>query len=373
MSKAIRIFSLVFVFSFLTWGMLYAGALKQVPRKSLIFWEVEPSAFPDTTVSSLSEGVDPTITWPSGRSAFKSKESKKASSRAHFQVKPLQVGLKGYDNPKKGATDIRVAPFNLKVIPAEAIERMPVTDIEDILADQVGVVQMRRPGYEGFYFHGGRRDEVTYLLDGVDITDPFSHSLGITLDKDAISQIWLYPGWFPAEYGGAMSGVVDISTKDETERYKGTIEYGSDGILKDGANHLGYNRVRFNLGGPLPTAFKSNFFLSGNLWNADNWSPGIVPKPHNDKDQRNIFAKLSLRPVDNLKLTIGGSSAYERYHLYDHQRSRGDWLKDGPLYEDGNSLVYLRLNHSLNQNISYTLNLSALFHKFGDVLLRCMG
>jgi len=200
--------------------------------------------------------------------------------------------------------------------------------------------------------------EVSYLLDGVEVTDPFTNSLGITLDKGAICQISLYPGWFPAEYDGAMSGIVNITTKDGTDRYKGAIEYGFDGMLKDGANRLGYNRIRFNLGGPLPTTFKSNFFLSGNLWDADNWSPGILPKPHNDRAQRDIFAKLGLRPLNNLRLTIGGNWAYEKFHLYDHQRSRGDWLKDGPLCEDCNSLIYLSLNHSLSQNISYTLNLS---------------
>ena len=216
---------------------------------------------------------------------------------------------------------------------------------------------MLRPGYEGLYFHGGGPNEVTYLLDGVDVTDPFFHSLGITLDKAIISQISLYPDWFPAEFGEATSEVVNIITKEEVDRYRGRIEYGSDGMLKDEANRLGYNRVRFILGGTLPTAFKSSFFLSGNLWKADNWSPGILPKPHNDKDQKNIFVKLTLSPLDNLKLTIGGSSARERFHLYDHPRSRGNWLKDGPLYEDGNSLAYFSLVHSLNHDISYSLKL----------------
>jgi len=210
--------------------------------------------------------------------------------------------------------------------------------------------------------------EVSYLLDGVEVTDPFTNSLGITLDKGAICQISLYPGWFPAEYDGAMSGIVNITTKDGTDRYKGAIEYGFDGMLKDGANRLGYNRIRFNLGGPLPTTFKSNFFLSGNLWDADNWSPGILPKPHNDRAQRDIFAKLGLRPLNNLRLTIGGNWAYEKFHSYNsggskhhssvHRRSHGNWLKDSYLYEQGNSEMSFNLTYQPTANTFCTIDLA---------------
>jgi outer membrane receptor protein involved in Fe transport len=67
-----------------------------------------------------------------------------------------------------------------------------------------------------FNLRGGDQDEVLVLVDGAEIYDPFhvrdlSRAFS-TIDAEAVGSVELLSGGYPAEYGGRMSGVVDIST-----------------------------------------------------------------------------------------------------------------------------------------------------------------
>jgi len=67
-----------------------------------------------------------------------------------------------------------------------------------------------------FNIRGGEEDEAVVLLDGAEIYDPF-HVKDLvrafsTIDVEAIGSVDILTGGFPAEYGGRMSGVIDIGT-----------------------------------------------------------------------------------------------------------------------------------------------------------------
>jgi len=88
-----------------------------------------------------------------------------------------------------------------------AIRRIPGAASDDITAR--------------FNIRGGEEDEVVVLLDGAEIYDPF-HVKDIvrafsTIDVEAIGSVDVLTGGFPAEYGGRMSGVIDIGTLSPTE------------------------------------------------------------------------------------------------------------------------------------------------------------
>lgn len=67
-----------------------------------------------------------------------------------------------------------------------------------------------------FHIRGGRRDEMLVLLDGVELYEPFHLKdllpLFSIVDRSAIAGVDLTTGGFSAEYGGRMSGVMEIST-----------------------------------------------------------------------------------------------------------------------------------------------------------------
>ncbi|MES3629282.1 MAG: TonB-dependent receptor [Longimonas sp.] len=71
----------------------------------------------------------------------------------------------------------------------------------------------------GLYIRGGSPDQTLILLDQTTVYNP-SHFFGFfsTFNPDAIKDVQLYKGAFPAEYGGRIGSVVDIYNKDGNRR-----------------------------------------------------------------------------------------------------------------------------------------------------------
>jgi outer membrane cobalamin receptor len=76
----------------------------------------------------------------------------------------------------------------------------------------------------GLYIRGGSPDQNLVLLDGVIVYNP-SHLGGFlsTFNSDALLDIRLHKGAFPAEYGGRLSSVIDMTMREGTkEKIKGS-------------------------------------------------------------------------------------------------------------------------------------------------------
>ncbi len=151
-------------------------------------------------------------------------------------------------------------------ISSESISRLPVESMQDVINLQAGVV-------EG-HFRGGRGGEVAYLIDGIPINDVYSGSNAVEVEKNAIQELVVISGTFNAEYGQAMSGVVNIVTKEGSDKYSGRFDsylgnYASnhsDIFWNIGAINPIYN-LEGNLSGPVPlTKKKLTFFASGRFY-----------------------------------------------------------------------------------------------------------
>jgi len=106
------------------------------------------------------------------------------------------------------------------VIGAETISEMPVESFDEILELQAGIV---RGSDNKIHIRGGRASEIIYLIDGIPVNDPFSNEISVEVDNDAIQELQVISGTFNAEYGRAMSGVVDIVTKSGGRKLSGNI------------------------------------------------------------------------------------------------------------------------------------------------------
>ena len=151
----------------------------------------------------------------------------------------------------------------------EEIEAKVVSSVEDILSEQIGVTTQDNE----IHIRGGRIDESIFVVDGFSVKDPLSgYSGNLFVNADAIEELEIVTGGYNAEYGQAMSGVVNIKLKEGRDNYEGSLKYSSDRILTDNNNS---DRIEFNLGGPdlflhtipnfmgvdLPGRF--SFFLNG--------------------------------------------------------------------------------------------------------------
>ncbi len=252
-----------------------------------------------------------------------------------------------------------------RIVDGDAIEAMPVSDFEDVLVAQAGVSETDTERSFGVHVRGGRSGEVIYVVDGVNTTDPVTLQRGIILDNNAIAEMSVLSGGFNAEYGEAMSGVVNIVTKEGGAAVSGGVEYFTNDFMADvGADDYdhGTNDVNFNLGGPVPlldrAMSEATFFVSGSLRDTENRDPGILPKPWNDRQQQSAAGKLKLKPTQSFKLVLSGNWAYQEYHTYSHQRSKGNWLKERPLFERGNNQFGATITHTLSPSTFYTLNVA---------------
>ena len=92
----------------------------------------------------------------------------------------------------------------------------------------------------GLYVHGGIGSDNLYLMDGVPLYS-VDHLAGVfsSFNSDVIENIDFYKSGFPARYGGRMSSVVDVTTRDgDFNDYHGSFSIG----LIDG---------RFQMDGPI--------------------------------------------------------------------------------------------------------------------------
>lgn len=102
----------------------------------------------------------------------------------------------------------------------------------------------------GLYVHGGGNDENLFMLDGTPLYQ-VNHLGGLfsAFNTDVIKNIDFYKSGFPARYGGRLSSVVDVRTRDGNMReYHGTFSIGLlDGRLQF-EGPIKKDRTSFNIG-----------------------------------------------------------------------------------------------------------------------------
>ena len=149
------------------------------------------------------------------------------------------------------------------IVTNKTISKLPVNEVSDILNLQAGFV-------DG-HLRGGRSSEVAYWVDGMPMTDGFDGSTVIDINKDVIREMQLISGAFNAEYGQAMSGIVNITTNEGSNKFGGSIDsyFGdffsghSDLFLNlDHVDLLSTNNVNFNIHGSL-VKDKLFYYMSG--------------------------------------------------------------------------------------------------------------
>lgn len=76
-------------------------------------------------------------------------------------------------------------------------------------------IQAANEGVSNLYVRGGNYDQNLILLDEAPVYNP-THALGFfsTFNSDAIKNVEVYKGAFPARYGGRLSSVVNITMKE---------------------------------------------------------------------------------------------------------------------------------------------------------------
>lgn len=198
----------------------------------------------------------------------------------------------------------------------EDIDRNPVINIPTLIGLTAGVTK----DGQGTHFRGGRPDEVTYYIDGMAAKVPHTGGEAVSIGKSAVEEISIMPGGFEAEYGEALSGVVNIITKEGGEKVEMLARYTTDEMFQTDALNYGFNFYEGYLGGAIPGIKNIRYFFSGELYMVDDYGPdngaGLfkVPRPRQDYKGE---GRLTFRLPGKGKLSVSGYNAREQYRQYD--------------------------------------------------------
>ena len=157
--------------------------------------------------------------------------------------------------------------IGLETLDIDKIKLMPSLGGEsDLLRTlyQATGVQSGADGVGGLHIRGGNLDQNLILMDGVPIYNAV-HALGIfsVFNTDAIRKVNLYKGAFPAKFGGRLSSILDVHTK-EGNKYKYSGELG-----------IGLISGKATLEGPIVKE-KGSFFFSYRRSFTDLYIPEIT-------------------------------------------------------------------------------------------------
>lgn len=181
----------------------------------------------------------------------------------------------------------------------------------------------------GLYVHGGGNDENLFMLDGTPLYQ-VNHLGGLfsSFNTDVIKNIDFYKSGFPARYGGRLSSVVDVRTKDgNMKEYHGTFSIG----LIDG---------RFQIEGPIVKDRTSFNFGIRRTWLDIITIPAFAIHNKNSDDENidmryafhDINAKITHVFSDRSRADISFFSGDDTFKAKDTYRPIGDETYDPDEY-----------------------------------------
>lgn len=148
-----------------------------------------------------------------------------------YQVGTAEVSTSGGEQKNQVRISVEsIQPQDIKKIPSFG----GTPDLVQVLQVLPGFVSTGDQGGQ-LYIRGGSPVQNKVLLDGMIVYNPF-HSIGLfsVFDTDIIRNADIYTGGFNAEYGGRISSVMDITTRNGSKTKFG----GAAGISPFGARLL---------------------------------------------------------------------------------------------------------------------------------------
>jgi len=232
------------------------------------------------------------------------------------------------------------------------IKSLPVESISQLLSMQAGITK----GASGeLHIRGGRSTEIAYNVNGVSAINPFDFGRTVQISTNAVQELSVVSGTFNAEYGNALSGVVNTITKEGGSNYSGTISYYTGDYISsstdvffniDDIDPVNNQVVEGTFGGPIPFLEDNfSFFISGRYNNDKGYLYGI--RQHtvfdslsrdpnlanvlylaqtgdnsivsmNPSEDKNLTAKFTYKPIPTIKINYDVVYSNSEYQLYNN-------------------------------------------------------
>lgn len=262
-----------------------------------------------------------------------------------------------------------------------------------------GSVNEERGNVGGLHIRGGRGNEVTYMVNGVSTQNWMNGTTPLDVSTDAIQEMEVMTGGFNAEYGNAMSAVINIVTKEgDKKKYHGGISFTTDAMFKKAdvvepgffEAGYGYTNVNAFASGPI-YGTKFSFMATFDFLTYDavghripditdlpkdlaftdvdgSYNTDLIPTyytPHTGYVGQNYQVKISGNVTNAVKLEtdILGSFGEGEFYQHAYRYNLKNYLEN----EVKSLLVTERVTHTLSSKTYYAVTLGYFEFKSDSV------
>lgn len=156
----------------------------------------------------------------------------------NFELQPQAVAVEEITVVAERTPLVQLsATGSSNLVTSADIQALPVINIEQALSIQQGFLKIpdqttlvsftesRRNPITPIRIRGGRGAETSMLIDGVPVNNFLFGSPALSITPEAIEQIDFVRGGFPPQYGNALSGILNIATKEGGTDLRGAVRY----------------------------------------------------------------------------------------------------------------------------------------------------
>jgi len=262
------------------------------------------------------------------------------------------INLGGEQKVVKQIEEVRVTAQRLidtkssttkQTVSGETLQDLPVENLREAVGLKAGIVNQ---GGE-LHVRGGRGGEVKFQVEGIEVANPlFGNSASIANLSVAGAEV--LSGGFDAEYGNALSGVVNITTREGGDKFGGDIQWHTDRYGESGKTFNNYDRFTVGLGGPTPIKSLTYFLTYEGVFSDTYLDAGKTQSTstfldflrlgNRQSNEINTNAKLAFKPKATEKLTFEVINNHNINTPYNHMWSRKGYVSvtyDTTLTPDG--------------------------------------
>jgi TonB dependent receptor/TonB-dependent Receptor Plug Domain/CarboxypepD_reg-like domain len=268
------------------------------------------------------------------------------------------------ETTRMGTINVPIA--QLKQVPALLGER----DVLRVLQLLPGV-QSGGEGQTGLYVRGGSPDQNLILLDGTPVYNA-SHLFGFfsVFNADALNNVELIKGGFPARYGGRLSSVLDITMKEgNTRELHGEGGIGIVGARVTLEGPIALRKAREKAKGDSTVEAPASFIVSGRRTYIDILARPFIAAASEGNGVAGYFfhdfnAKLNWKLSRRDRLYLSGYTGYDKFYFRSKDTYNGNTSKNVASLGWGNLTTALRWNRALTDKLFLNTHLTYSRYQF---------
>jgi outer membrane receptor protein involved in Fe transport len=230
----------------------------------------------------------------------------------------------------------------------EVFTRLPVNTISDVISLVPGTTLENN-------IRGGKSTEVVYLLDGMPVQNLIDGGSGVELPQSAVGELSVQTGGFDPEYGNALSGVINVSTRRATDTWTHSLRVEKDDLF--GGQQVD-RRTALDLFSSGPITANLMYFGSVELARSDTRWWQDFSRYFGSPIERayNGFAKVDFLASPSLRLSTQLLYSYKKTHDYEFS-----WrfnLNGLPARTQSAYRIAVSASDALSSRLTYTTSLS---------------